>query len=59
MGEVIKGTVCVDRYTMDYFYFGKGEKPLVIIPGLAIKSVMKSASALSAPCWPWSCRASY
>ena len=46
MGEVIKGTVCADRYTMDYFYFGKGEKPLVIIPGISVQSVVPSAGAI-------------
>ena len=42
-------TVKTDRFEMEYARIGTGPKPLVIIPGLAIKSVMKSASALSAP----------
>ena len=31
---------------MEYAQFGNGAKPLVVIPGLAIKSVMKSAASL-------------
>ena len=34
---------------MEYAKFGNGPRPLVIIPGLAIKSVMKSASSLQVP----------
>ena len=31
---------------MDYFKFGKGEKTLVILPGLSVQSVMMSAKAI-------------
>ena len=34
---------------MEYARFGTGSRPLVVIPGLAIKSVMKSAASLQVP----------
>ena len=34
---------------MEYARFGTGARPLVVIPGLAIKSVMKSAPSLQVP----------
>ena len=49
MSENLVYTVKTDRFEMEYARIGTGPKPLVVIPGLAIKSVMKSASALSAP----------
>ena len=35
------------RCTMQYFRFGTGEKTMVILPGLAIQSVMGSAQAVA------------
>ena len=40
-------TVRTDAFTMDFFRFGKGEKPLVILPGLSIQSVMGAADAVA------------
>ena len=34
---------------MEYAQIGSGDKPLVVIPGLSIKSVMKSAASLEGP----------
>ena len=34
---------------MEYARFGSGAKPLVIIPGLSLKSIMKSAASLEVP----------
>ena len=39
-------TVRTDSFSMDYFRFGKGNKTLVIIPGLSVDSVMKYAAAV-------------
>lgn len=44
---VIKDTVRTDAYSMDYFRFGTGRKPLVILPGLSIQSVMGAADAVA------------
>ena len=33
--------------TMQYFRFGTGEKTMVILPGLAVQSVMGSAQAVA------------
>ena len=40
-------TVKTDDFTMEYFKFGEGDKPLVIIPGLGIQSVMCFADAVA------------
>lgn len=40
--------VCTGSFTMNFFRFGKGEKTMVILPGLSIKSVMGSADAVRA-----------
>lgn len=40
-------TVCTERFEMDFFRFGEGEKPLVMIPGLSVQSVMGSAKAIA------------
>ncbi len=40
-------SVCVNEFIMDFFRFGKGEKPLVILPGLSVQSVMGAAEAIS------------
>ena len=37
-----------DSMEMEYFSFGRGEKPFVILPGLSVKSVMQSAKAIRA-----------
>ncbi len=48
-------TVKTDGFEMDYFRCGKeGGYPLAIIPGLSIKSVMESASAVAALYKPFS-----
>lgn len=39
-------TVETDSFAMEYFRFGQGEKAFVILPGLAITSVMESAAAI-------------
>ena len=49
MSENIVHTVCTDGIEMEYVRFGTGSRPLVVIPGLAIKSVMKSAASLQVP----------
>ncbi|MBQ9382709.1 MAG: alpha/beta hydrolase [Ruminiclostridium sp.] len=41
--SVTIGTAAANGFTMNYFSFGTGERPLVIIPGISIKSVMESA----------------
>ena len=41
-------TVRTDRFSMDFFRFGKGEKTLVILPGLSVQSVMAAADAVAA-----------
>lgn len=40
-------TIRTDRFCMDYFCFGKGERPLVILPGLSVQSVMGAADAVA------------
>ena len=40
-------SVCVKELMMDFFRFGKGEKNLVILPGLSVQSVMDAAEAIS------------
>ena len=49
MGEELVQCVRTAGFEMEYAKFGNGPRPLVIIPGLAIKSVMKSASSLQVP----------
>lgn len=41
-------TVRTDAFSMRYFRFGRGEKTLVILPGLSIQSVMGAADAVAA-----------
>ena len=41
-------TVRTDAFSMRYFRFGRGEKTLVILPGLSIQSVMRAADAVAA-----------
>ncbi len=40
-------TVRTDTFSMQYFRFGKGEKTLVILPGLSVQSVMGAADAIA------------
>ena len=40
-------TVTTEDLAMDYFRFGQGERTLVILPGISIKSVMLSAPAVA------------
>ena len=49
MSENLVHTIRTDGFEMEYAQFGNGPRPLVVIPGLAIKSVMKSADALQVP----------
>ena len=41
-------SVKTDAFTMDFFRFGRGKRPLVILPGLSIQSVMDAADAIAA-----------
>lgn len=43
---MVKNVTCAG-FEMKYFSFGKGEKPLVILPGLSVQSVMGSAEAVA------------
>ena len=36
-----------DRFSMDFFRFGTGDKTLVILPGLSVQSVMGAADAVA------------
>ena len=49
MSDKLVHNVCTDGFEMEYAQFGTGPRPLVVIPGLAIRSVMKSADALQVP----------
>jgi len=40
-------TVKTDDFEMEYFRFGTGERTMVILPGLSVKSVIKSAEAIA------------
>ncbi len=40
-------TVKNDEFEMDYFTFGTGKQPLVILPGISVQSVMLSAEAVA------------
>ena len=41
-------TVRTDTFSMSFFRFGRGEKTLVILPGLSVQSVMAAADAVVA-----------
>ena len=41
-------TVHTDDFSMEFFRFGKGNKTLVILPGLSVQSVMGAAEAVEA-----------
>jgi pimeloyl-ACP methyl ester carboxylesterase len=49
MSENLVHTVSTGSFEMDYARIGSGPKPLIVIPGLSIKSVMKSAASLEGP----------
>lgn len=40
-------TVRTAAFSMQYFQFGRGETPLVILPGLSVQSVTESAAAVA------------
>lgn len=40
-------TIKTDRFEMDYFTFGTGPRPFVLLPGASVKSVMPSAPAIA------------
>jgi pimeloyl-ACP methyl ester carboxylesterase len=40
-------TVKTDDFSMNYIRFGRGERNLVIIPGLSVQSVMKDSEAIA------------
>ena len=46
-------SIQTDTCSMRFFRFGKGERPLVILPGLSIQSVMDSADTISAAFQLW------
>lgn len=41
-------TIRTDTFTMEYFRFGQGKEPLVILPGLSVQSVMQFAPGVAA-----------
>lgn len=41
-------SIQTDRFSMEYFRFGKGGKTLVILPGISVQSVMGAADAIAA-----------
>ena len=45
--KVITDHVCCNGMTMDYFTFGEGAKPFVILPGLSLMSVIPMAPAVA------------
>ena len=49
MASCFVDTVHTAGFQMEYACFGEGGTPLVVIPGLTIKSVIKSANALEGP----------
>jgi len=49
MSESLVQCVRTDGFEMEYARFGNGSRAMVVIPGLAIKSVMKSAASLQVP----------
>ena len=40
-------TVKTDTFEMDYFRFGTGKTPFVMLPGLSVKSIMNSADSIA------------
>ena len=47
IADVQMGTVRTDTFSMDYFRFGKGDRILVILPGLSVQSVMGFAQSVA------------
>ena len=45
--EIQIETVRTGAFTMDFFRFGQGRRPLVILPGLSVQSVMGASSAVA------------
>lgn len=45
--SVTRGCVSLKGNEMEYFTFGSGKKPMVMLPGLALKSVMHSAEGVA------------
>lgn len=45
--SVYRGTVKISQNEMDYFTFGAGQTPMVILPGLSLKSVVISAEGVA------------
>ena len=45
--SILIETVKTERFTMEFFRFGAGEKTLVILPGLSVQSVMGAADAVA------------
>jgi len=40
-------TIQTNAFSMEYFRFGRGKDPLVILPGLSVQSVMLFADAVA------------
>lgn len=45
--DIHRGTVKLKNNEMDYFRFGSGAKIFVMLPGLSVKSIMKSADGVA------------
>lgn len=45
--SVQKNTIKLQNNEMDYFTFGTGAKPFVMLPGLSVKSIMNSADGVA------------
>ena len=45
--SILIETVKTNRFSMDFFRFGNGNKTLVILPGLSVQSVMGAADAIA------------
>ena len=46
--NVTTGKITNEKYEIEYFTFGEGERPFVIIPGLAMRSVISMAPSVAA-----------
>ena len=45
--SVVRSTVKLHNNEMDYFAFGSGKTPFVMLPGLSVKSLMNSAEGIA------------
>ncbi len=45
--SVTRATVAIPHNEMEYFTFGSGKTPLVMLPGLSVKSVIRSAESVA------------